>query len=76
VVRRGFGLTALGVLIGLAGAAAASRMLVTLLFGITPLDPMTYGGVVALLLAVAAGACFVPARRAARVDPAITLRAE
>jgi putative ABC transport system permease protein len=76
VVRRGFGLTALGVLIGLAGAAAASRMLVTLLFGITPLDPMTYGGVVALLLGVAAGACFVPARRAARVDPAITLRAE
>jgi len=76
VVRRGLGLTGIGVLIGIAGAAAASRMLVTLLFGITPLDPMTYGGVVALLLAVAAGACFVPARRAARVDPAITLRAE
>jgi len=76
VVRRGLGLTGIGVLIGIAGAAGASRMLVTLLFGITPLDPMTYGGVVVLLLAVAAGACFVPARRAARVDPAITLRAE
>jgi predicted permease len=76
VIRRGLGLTGLGVVIGLAGAVAASRMLVTLLFGITPLDPMTYGGVVALLLAVALGACIVPARRAARVDPAITLRAE
>ena len=76
VVRRGLGLTGLGVLIGLGGAMAASQTLVTLLFGITPLDPITYAGVVALLLVVAAGACVVPARRAARVDPAITLRAE
>ena len=49
VVRRGLGLTGLGVLIGLGGAMAASQTLVTLLFGITPLDPITYAGVVALL---------------------------
>ena len=76
VVQRGLGLTGLGVLLGLGGAMAASQTLVTLLFGITPLDPITYAGVVALLVVVAAGACVVPARRAARVDPAITLRAE
>jgi len=76
VVQRGVGLTALGVLLGLGGAMAASQTLVTLLFGITPLDPITYAGVVVLLVVVAAGACVVPARRAARVDPAITLRAE
>jgi ABC-type lipoprotein release transport system permease subunit len=60
----------------LGGAAAASGTLVTLLFGITRLDPITYGAVVALLLGVSAAACWIPAWRAARVDPAITLRAE
>jgi ABC-type lipoprotein release transport system permease subunit len=62
--------------IGLTGAVAASRALVTLLFGVTNLDPVTYVGVSVLLLAVSAVACWVPAWRAARVDPAITLRAE
>jgi ABC-type antimicrobial peptide transport system permease subunit len=76
VVQRALGLTGVGVLLGLAGAMAASQALITLLFAITPLDPITYAGVVALLIAVALGACVVPARRAARVDPAITLRAE
>jgi ABC-type antimicrobial peptide transport system permease subunit len=76
VVQRALGLTGVGVLLGLAGAMAASRTLVTLLFAITPLDPITYAGVVVLLVAVALGACVFPARRAARVDPAITLRAE
>ena len=76
VVRQGLGLTGLGVVIGLGGAVIASQALVTLLFGIAPLDPITYAGVVLLLLVVALGACVVPARRAARVDPAITLRAE
>jgi len=76
VVQRGLGLAGFGVLLGLGGAMAASQTLVTLLFGITPLDPITYAGVVVLLVVVAAGACVVPARRAARVDPAITLRAE
>jgi putative ABC transport system permease protein len=76
VVRHGMTLTAFGVGIGLAGAAAASQVLATMLFGVSPLDPLTYFGVIALLTAVAIVACAVPAWRAARVDPAITLRTE
>jgi len=76
VVRQGMTLTGIGVLIGLAGAVVASRALITLLFGISRLDAVTYLGVVALLAAVSAIACWVPAWRAAQVDPAITLRAE
>jgi putative ABC transport system permease protein len=76
VLGQGMRLTALGVVIGLCGAVAASQALATLLFGISPLDPLAYLGVVALLTAVAAVACWTPAWRAARVDPSITLRAE
>jgi putative ABC transport system permease protein len=76
VVRQGMRLTGLGVAIGLGGAAAASHALITLLFGVSPLDPVTYLGVIALAAGVAAMACWVPAWRAARVDPSITLRAE
>jgi putative ABC transport system permease protein len=76
VLRQGMILALIGAVIGLAGAVAASRALVTLLFGVTNLDPVTYVGVSVLLLAVSAVACWVPAWRAARVDPAITLRAE
>jgi ABC-type antimicrobial peptide transport system permease subunit len=75
VVRQGMTLTATGVVIGLIGAAAASRVIVTLLFEVSRLDPLTYLSVVGLLLAVSAIACWLPAWRAARVDPAITLRA-
>jgi putative ABC transport system permease protein len=76
VFRQGMTLTAIGVVIGLMGAVAASQTLVSLLFNVSRLDPMTYLGVIALLLAVAAVACWVPASRASRVDPSITLRAE
>ncbi len=76
VVRQGIKLTGLGVAIGLIGAALASNALVTLLFGVSRLDTVTYLGVIALAAAVSAVACWVPAWRAARVDPAITLRAE
>ena len=76
VLRQGMALTAIGIAIGLAGAVAASRALVTLLFGVTRVDPPTYLGVVALLLGVSTIACWLPAWRAARVDPSITLRAE
>ncbi len=76
VVRQGMMLAGLGVAVGLGGAAVASRALVTLLFGISRLDPVTYAGVIVLLAGVAAGACWVPAWRAARVDPAVTLRSE
>jgi putative ABC transport system permease protein len=76
VARQGMTLTALGAVIGLAGAVLASQVIVTLLFGISRLDPITYVGVLSLLLTVAAVACGVPAWRAARIDPAITLREE
>ncbi len=76
VVRQGLLLTAVGVVIGLIGALAASQALTTLLFGISQLDPITYLGVILLLVAVAVVACGLPAWRAAQVDPSITLRAE
>jgi putative ABC transport system permease protein len=76
ILRDGMRLTALGVLIGLAGALVGGHALVSLLYGISTLDWMTYLGVVALLAAVAGAACWLPAWRAARVDPSITLRAE
>jgi predicted permease len=76
VVREGATLAALGVAAGLAGAAAAARTLSSLLFGVTPLDPLTYVGVVALLLGVSGVAAAVPAWRAARVDPMTALRAD
>ena len=76
IVRQGMTLTSLGVAIGLGGAFAASGVIAAMLFGVSRLDPVTYFGVIALLMGVSAGACWVPAWRAARVDPAITLRAE
>ncbi len=76
VVREGMTLTGLGVFIGLAGATVASQALVTLLFGVSRLDPVTYLAVIALLACVSAIACGVPAWRAARIDPALALRAE
>jgi ABC-type antimicrobial peptide transport system permease subunit len=76
VLRQGLALTAVGVAIGLVGAYAATRTLVTLLFGVSRLDPTTYAMVVAIFAAVSALACWVPAWRAARVDPSVTLRAE
>jgi predicted permease len=76
VLRQGIALAAFGVAIGLVGSALASRSLMSLLFGVSPLDPLTYLGVAGLVLLVAACACWIPAARAASIDPAITLRAE
>jgi len=76
VVGQGMRLTALGIVLGLAAATVATQALVTLLFGISRLDPVTYGGVIVLLVLTAAVACAVPAWRASRVDPATTLRTE
>jgi len=76
VVRQGMMLTGMGVAIGLAGAVAASRAVATLLFGVSRFDPLTYGAVVAVLVGVSGVACWLPAWRAAKVDPVITLRAE
>jgi putative ABC transport system permease protein len=76
VIRQGFTLTAIGVSIGLLGAVAASRIVVSLLYGVSPFDPLTYFSVIAMLMTVSGIACWLPAWRAARVDPSITLRAE
>lgn len=76
VARQGLTLAGLGALAGLVGAGVASEALVTLLFGVSRLDPVTYAGAAALLLTVSVVACAAPAWRAARVDPAVTLRAE
>jgi predicted permease len=76
VVGQGMTLTAVGVAIGLAGAFAATRALGAMLFDVSPLDPVTYAVVTALLVLTAMAASSVPAWRAARVDPATTLRSE
>jgi putative ABC transport system permease protein len=76
VLRQGMTLAAIGVLIGLAAAIAASRGLEALLYEVTSLDPITYLGVISLLGAVSTLACWLPAERAARVDPTIALRSE
>jgi putative ABC transport system permease protein len=76
VMRQGMLLTGLGVAIGAVGAAAATRAIAAMLFGVSHLDPATYVAVITLLAGVAMFACAVPAWRAARVDPAITLRTE
>jgi len=76
VIAQGARLAALGVAIGIASALALSRVLRTLLFGVSATDPLTYAAIGGLLALVALGACWLPARRAARVDPIIALRAE
>ncbi|HEY1495070.1 MAG TPA: ABC transporter permease [Candidatus Solibacter sp.] len=76
VVRQGMVLVAIGLVCGLAGALALTRLLKNLLFEVTPTDAPTYAAVSVLLLAAALLACWVPARRAARIDPQIALRCE
>jgi predicted permease len=76
IMSQGFGLSVLGVAIGAAMALASSRLLAGLLFGVGPRDPMTLAAVAMSLMAVAIVACWVPARRALRVDPTTALRYE
>lgn len=76
VLREGAAVILAGLAVGLAGAFVASRFLRTLLFGVGTADPLTFGVVCALLAGVGLAACYVPARRATRVDPLIALRSE
>jgi predicted permease len=76
VMKHGLRLALVGLLLGLAGAIAVTRLMQTLLFNVRPADPSTMVAVAAVIAAVALIACYVPARRATRVDPLTALRAE
>ncbi len=76
VLRQGLWLAGLGIMLGVTAALMSSRALTTLLYGISEVDPVTYGAVTVLMVAVSAVACGIPASRAARVGPSTALRAE
>jgi len=76
VIGEGLALTGLGLAAGVVGAAVLTRFLASLLFGVGRFDPTTYAGVALALVATGVLACWVPARRATRVDPVTALRAE
>jgi predicted permease len=76
VLTRAVRIVAVGLVVGLAGAAVVTRVLRTFLFGVTPTDPLVFAGVTALLLVVGLAAAWLPARRATQIDPCAALRAE
>jgi ABC-type antimicrobial peptide transport system permease subunit len=76
MLRRGIQIVAVGLLIGLVGAAASARLLRTMLFQVRPNDPLVYLAVAVLLGLVALVASYVPARRASKIDPLVALRQE
>jgi ABC-type antimicrobial peptide transport system permease subunit len=76
VLGRALGVTAVGAVVGVAGALASSRLFTSLLFEVSPTDPVTLGGVCVLLVGVGGAAAYLPARRATKVDPARSLRAD
>jgi putative ABC transport system permease protein len=76
ILGEGLKLVCAGVVVGIAAALALTKLLATLLYGVSGTDPLIFIGVTALLVAVSLAACFVPARRAMRVDPIVALRYE
>jgi putative ABC transport system permease protein len=76
ILKRGVVLAFIGLGLGLAGAFALTRLLATLLFGVEPVDALTFATVSVCVIAVAVIACYIPARRATKVNPLIALRYE
>ena len=76
VLGEGMKMAALGLIIGLAAAFGLTRLMASLLFGVSATDPLTFTVVAILLMGVALAACYIPARRAMRVDPIVALRYE
>ena len=76
IVKRGAALVSLGVLLGTAAALALTRMMATLIYGVSSTDPLTFAAAAGMLAAVAMLACLLPASRAVRIDPAVALRNE
>ena len=76
ILNQGVRTIVIGIAIGLAGSFALTRTLSSLLFGVTATDPLTFAAVIALLISAALLACYIPARRATKVDPMVALRYE
>jgi ABC-type antimicrobial peptide transport system permease subunit len=76
VLVQGMKLALLGVTLGLAASLALTQIMKSMLYGVTPSDPLTFLSVTAMLVVIALAACYIPARRAMRVDPMVALRDE
>ena len=76
VIRQGLGLTIVGLVVGVAVGSVVTRVLSDMLYGVSTRDPLTFVGAPLLLLLVAFLACYIPARRATRIDPLVALRYE
>jgi ABC-type antimicrobial peptide transport system permease subunit len=76
ILGQGTKMALIGVMVGLAAALILTRLMATMLYGVSAADPITFGAVGLVLTGIAALACYVPARRATRVDPVVALRCE